>query len=137
MSSGKKIYSLCNKIYPIFRSLTGKGVLETFDLLNEYLKCNGCPEFTIHNVPSGTRGFEWTVPKEWAIRDAYIENEACEQIIDIKNNPLHILGYSTPVDEWVDLEELKKHIFIQDDGPDVSKKGGYDAIFLKGSHRLF
>ena len=119
MSSGSEIYSLCNKIFPICRSITGKGVYETFDILNDYLKNSGCPELSIHKIPSGTQVFDWTVPKEWTIRDAYIENEAGEHIIDFKDTPLHVLGYSMPVDEWVDLEELKKHIYVQDDMPDA------------------
>ena len=119
MSAGSEIYSLCEKIFPICRSITGKGVIDTFEILNDHLKDNGCPEFKLINVPTGTQVFDWTVPKEWAIREAYIENEAGEHIIDFKDNFLHVLGYSTPVDEWTDLEELKKHIYVQDDAPDA------------------
>ena len=119
MSIGSEIYSLADKIFPICRSITGKGVVETLDILNDWLKSNNCPEMKIMNVPTGTPVFDWTVPKEWRITSAYIENEAGEHIIDFKDHPLHVLGYSTPVDEWVDLEELKKHLYVQDDMPDA------------------
>ncbi len=73
----------------------------------------------IFSVPSGTKVFDWTVPKEWRITEAYIEDENHTRIIDTAKNNLHVMGYSLPVDEWVDLEELKKHIYTQPDQPDV------------------
>lgn len=69
-------------------------------------------------MPSGTKAFDWTVPREWKIREAYIEDEAGNHIIDMKDNNLHVLGYSTPVNKWVSLEELKEHIYTQPDQPD-------------------
>lgn len=119
MSIGSEIYSLADRIFPICRSITGKGVVETLDILNDWLRKGNCPEMNITNVPTGTPVFDWTVPKEWRITSAYIENEAGEHIIDFKDHPLHVLGYSAPVDEWVDLEELKKHVYVQDDMPDA------------------
>lgn len=79
----------------------------------------GRESLDIKEVPSGTQVFDWTVPKEWRIKSAYIEDEHRDHIIDMRDNNLHVMGYSTPVDEWVSLEELKKHIFIQPKQPDV------------------
>lgn len=117
--AGQKIYSLANSIFPICRSITGKGVRETLSVLSEYIKEGGGPEIVLHQVPSGTRVFDWTVPREWDIRQAYIENEEGERIIDMSENNLHVMGYSTPVNAWVDLDELNSHIFTQPDQPDV------------------
>ena len=79
----------------------------------------GGVKFGIHNVPTGTKVFDWTVPREWVIREAYVEDEQKRRIIDFKKHNLYVMGYSTPVDTWVELEELKKHIFTQPDQPDV------------------
>lgn len=75
--------------------------------------------FSIKSVPSGTQVFDWTVPKEWKIREAYIETEDGERIIDFKENNLHVMGYSTPVDKWVSLDELKGYIYTQPEQPNV------------------
>lgn len=118
MSIGTEIYELASKLYPIPRSLTGQGVRDTFALVNDFLKEYGV-EFELHNVPSGTEVFDWTVPKEWEIKEAYIENESGDRIVDYKDHPLHVVGYSTPVDRWVTLEELKKYVYVQEDMPDA------------------
>ena len=115
---GQRMYEFVGKIFPYCRSITGEGVRATLADINEYIVSGGAPSLNIYEVKSGTKVFDWTVPKEWKIREAYIENEAGERIIDMKNNNLHVLGYSTPIDEWVDLEELKKHIYTQPDQPD-------------------
>lgn len=116
--NGQRMYGFVEKIFPYCRSITGDGVRQTLADINEYIVSGGAPALTIREVPSGTKVFDWTVPKEWKIREAYIENEVGERIIDMKLNNLHVLGYSTPIDEWVDLEELKKHIYTQSDQPD-------------------
>jgi aminopeptidase-like protein len=72
----------------------------------------------IHEVPSGTRVFDWTVPKEWNIRDAYVKNSRGEKIIDFQKSNLHVLNYSIPVHKLVSLEELKEHLFTLPDHPD-------------------
>lgn len=121
---GERIYSLANKMFPICRSITGKGVRDTLTILRDYVntytenrveKVN----FEIYNVPSGTEVFDWTVPKEWIIREAYIEDEKKNKVIDFKKNNLHVMGYSIPVDSWVDIEELKEYIYTQPEQPDV------------------
>ena len=119
MTKGEKCYLLANTFFPICRSITGSGVDETLKIISNHV-CNGTDIiFNINKVPSGTQVFDWTVPKEWSIKDGFIENESGEKIVDFKNNNLHIMGYSTPVDRWVDLDELKEHIFVQEDQPDV------------------
>lgn len=117
-STGKKIYNLADRLFPITRSITGKGVRETLEIINNEIKDTGY-QLTIHEIPTGTPVFDWTVPKEWVIREAYIENEKHEKIIDFKENNLHVLGYSTPVDEWVELDELLEHVYTQEDMPDA------------------
>ena len=112
------MYELANRIFPICRSITGNGVRETLQILSEFLKKDGIV-LDIHEIPSGTQVFDWTVPKEWVIREAYIEDKEKKRIIDMKENNLHVMGYSTPVDKWVSLEELKEHIYTQPDQPSV------------------
>lgn len=111
---GNEMYGLCERLFPICRSITGNGVRETLNILKEY-----CPELKIYEVPTGTKVFDWQVPKEWNIREAYIENSSGAKIIDFKNNNLHVVGYSVPVDKIVDLSELKAIIYTQEDQPDV------------------
>ncbi len=115
---GNRIYQLCDRIFPICRSLTGEGVRQTIRVLNEYIEDTGL-QFDVHEVPCGSKAFDWTIPDEWVIRDAYIEDESGNKIIDFSKNNLHVVGYSTAIDKWCDLEELQKHIFIQPDQPDV------------------
>lgn len=117
-SKGKEMYDFANKIFPYFRSLTGDGVRQTLSDIDEFISQDNGPHLNIYEVKSGTKAFDWTIPKEWKIREAYIEDEEGNHIIDIKNNNLHVLGYSTPVDRWVDLDELKNYIYTQPDQPD-------------------
>lgn len=112
--SGNEIYELAKKIYPIYRSITGNGVRETLRYLQQI-----CPFLQIHEVPSGTKVFDWEVPLEWNISEAYIENEQGERIVDFANNNLHVVGYSQPIDQWVTREELEKNIYTQPEQPDV------------------
>ena len=76
-------------------------------------------ELAAHEISSGTPVFDWVVPKEWVIREAYIEDASGNRVIDMAKNNLHVMGYSAPVDKWVNLEELKGYIFTQPDQPDV------------------
>ena len=116
---GMRIYDLANEIFPIFRCLTGKGVRKTLQILSNYIKQDDGIGLTIKNVPTGTEVFDWIVPKEWVIREAYIEKENGKHLIDIRDNNLHVLGYSTPIDRWVELDELKEYIYTQPEQPDV------------------
>lgn len=114
LDEGKKMFEMCKELFPICRSITGNGVRESYKVIHKYLNA----EFDIHEVPSGTKVLDWTVPNEWNIEEAYIENESGERIVDFKENNLHVLGYSVPVDEYLSLEELKEHIYTLEEHPD-------------------
>ena len=98
MNIGNKIYKYAQDLFPIFRSLSGKGVRETLHYIKRILL-----DLTIHNVASGTKAFDWEVPNEWNIRDAWIKNAQGEKIINFKEHNLHVVGYSEPVHKTVDL----------------------------------
>lgn len=108
------MYSLCKKMFPICRSITGDGVRKTLEILKEVYN-----DIKIYEVPTGTKVFDWQIPKEWNIREAYIENSSGEKIIDFKNNNLYVVGYSASVDKIVNLDELKSIVYTQEDQPDV------------------
>ena len=114
MDIGQEMYTLCDKMFPYCRSITGDGVRQTLQSLREIV-----PEITVNEVPSGTKAFDWTVPKEWRIRDAWIKNSKGEKILDFKKHNLHVVGYSTPVDKIVDLAELKQYLYTQPEQPDA------------------
>ena len=118
VNEGQEMYDFVCKIFPYCRSLTGEGVRQTLNDLREFITQGGGPELQVFEVPSGTKAFDWTVPREWKIREAYIEDEAGNHIIDMKNNNLHVLGYSISIDKWVSLDELKENIYTQPDQPD-------------------
>lgn len=108
------MYELAKKLFPICRSITGNGVRETLKILKGEFS-----EMNIFEVPSGTKVFDWEVPKEWNIKDAYIEDSSGGKIVDFKKNNLHVLGYSTPMDEYLSLDELLEIVYTQPDQPDV------------------
>ena len=114
MSIGNEMYELARELFPIGRSLTGDGVRQTLAILKREL-----PHLTLHEVPSGTQVFDWTVPQEWAVRQAYIEDEKGNRVVDYKQLNLHVMGYSTPVDRWVELDELKQYIYVQQGQPEA------------------
>jgi aminopeptidase-like protein len=111
--TGQDIYALASELYPICRSITGGGVRETLDILGRQIPLD------IHEVQTGTQVFDWTVPREWNIRDAYIKNEAGERVVDFRAHSLHVLNYSVPVRERRTLAELKEHIYTLPDQPDL------------------
>ena len=118
-NKGQVIYNLAKKIFPYCRSITGEGVRQTLSDLKKYIEKDGGPILKIYDVRSGTNVFDWTVPKEWKINSAYIENSSGHKIVDMEDLNLHVLGYSLPVDRWVELDELKKYVYTQPDQPDV------------------
>ena len=102
---GKRIHALLTDLYPICRSITGPGVTRTLERLQEEMP------LTIHEVPSGTQVLDWTVPREWTIRDGWIKNAAGEKVVDFQKHNLHVVNYSSPVDTVLPLSELKKNVF--------------------------
>ena len=98
------MHSLMDELFPITRSITGEGVRKTLRRLKEIH-----PELEIKEIPSGSRCFDWIVPKEWNIEEAFIEEvEIGKRIVDFKNNNLHVVNYSIGVNKIVDFEVLKK-----------------------------
>jgi aminopeptidase-like protein len=112
MSIGEDMFALAERLFPICRSITGDGVRQTLNIIKEYIPID------VHEVPTNTKVFDWTVPREWNIRDAYIKNEKGERIVDFKNSNLHVVNYSTPVNKKLTLTELKKHLFTIPENPD-------------------
>src|SRR5712692_4915050 len=92
---GEAMHRLIVQLYPICRSITGDGVRATLKLIQEHIS------LTIHEIPSGTPVFDWTVPQEWNIRDAYVKNTRGERIIDFRQSNLHVVSYSVPIHKTV------------------------------------
>ena len=93
------MHDLLVELFPIDRSLTGEGVRQTLARLGELIPLR------VHEIPTGTRVGDWEVPREWVIRDAYVEGPDGRRIADFRRNNLHLVGYSTPVDAWMTLDE--------------------------------
>jgi aminopeptidase-like protein len=111
-TSGQEIYQLIEELYPICRSITGDGFRQSLEIMGRHVPLN------VSEVPSGTPVLDWTVPREWNIRDAYIKNSSGERVVDFQKSNLHVLNYSTPVNRKMRLEELKEHLFSLPDYPD-------------------
>ncbi|HUB62842.1 MAG TPA: DUF4910 domain-containing protein [Methylocella sp.] len=110
---GADIFALAADIYPICRSITGHGVRETLGILARHIAIG------VHEVPSGTEVFDWTIPREWNIRDAYIKDARGEKIVDFAKSNLHVMSYSSPVWQHLSLAELKTHIHTIPEQPDL------------------
>ncbi len=110
---GEEIYALAAEIYPICRSITGNGVRETLRVLARHT------EIGVHEVPTGTQVFDWTIPREWNIRDAYIKDARGEKVVNFAESNLHVMSYSVPVRKHLSLAELKTHIYTLPEQPDL------------------
>ena len=113
-TSGVEMYALVRRLYPICRSITGDGVRESLDILEEYL-----PDLQVREVPTGMPVLDWQVPREWNIRAGWIKNERGERVVDFANHNLHVLGYSVPVRGWFTLAELKPHLHSLPEQPEL------------------
>lgn len=102
-----------DRLWPLNRSLTGEGNRETLKILSEI------SEIKISEIPSGTECFDWNIPEEWNVKEAWIKDSRGNKIIDFRDNNLHLLGYSESYSGKITLEELKKHLFTLPDQPDV------------------
>ena len=112
MNNGEEIYNLIKGLYPICRSITGDGTRKTLDIIKKQIPIE------IYEVPTGTKVFDWTIPKEWNIRDAYVKNFKGKKVIDFKKSNLHVLSYSVPVNKKMSFSELKEHLHTLPDYPD-------------------
>jgi len=110
---GPFMHQLMTQLFPICRSITGDGVRETLRILQ------GLIPLKTFEVPSGTKVFDWTIPKEWNIRDAFVIDPAGKKIIDFRKNNLHVLGYAVPVDKSLSLSQLQEHLYSLDDQPEA------------------
>jgi aminopeptidase-like protein len=111
-AAGQEMYELITELYPLCRSITGNGVRGTLGIIKNHIPLD------VHEVPTGTQVFDWTVPKEWNIRDAYIKNSTGERVVDFQRSNLHIMSYSIPVRKMMYLKELQKHLFTLHEYPD-------------------
>jgi aminopeptidase-like protein len=111
---GRKIYKLCNKLFPINRSLTGNGVRST---LKELKLINN--QLNIFEVKSGLKVFDWKIPYEWNVYDAWIKDSRKNKILNFKENNLHLMGYSMPIKKKIKLSKLKKKIFFDKRNPEA------------------
>jgi aminopeptidase-like protein len=112
MKASHELLPLVEALYPICRSITGDGVRQTLGILGDWLPIE------LTEVPSGTPAFDWTVPDEWNIREAWIEDPAGRRIVDFRYSNLHVLNYSIPVDAEVDRETLDEHLYSLPEHPD-------------------
>jgi aminopeptidase-like protein len=110
---GADIFALAAKIYPTCRSITGNGVRDTLREVGNHIALD------VHEVSTGTRVFDWTIPREWNIREAYIKNERGEKIVNFARSNLHVMSYSVPVRQRLSLAELKQHIYTLPNQPDL------------------
>ncbi|MFN3144901.1 MAG: DUF4910 domain-containing protein [Paracoccaceae bacterium] len=111
---GQDMHNLIRRLFPICRSLTGPGTRESLRILQEHL-----PNLVLHEVPSGTEVFDWTVPEEWTIRSARLTGPDGDVIVDFADHNLHVLGYSEGVDTELSLEDLHSHLYSVPEQPDA------------------
>jgi aminopeptidase-like protein len=106
------MHALMRELFPICRSITGEGQRRTLEILRRVI------DLQIHEVPTGTQVFDWTVPREWNIRHAYIKDGRGRKVVDFHNSNLHVVSYSAPVHARLSLDQLKKHLFSLPEHPE-------------------
>ena len=106
------MYELIEQLYPICRSITGEGVRTTLEVLHTKIP------LVLQEVPSGTVVFDWSVPEEWNVRDAYIADSGGRRIVDFAQSNLHVMSYSTPIRARMTLSALRPHLITLPDRPD-------------------
>jgi len=111
---GNEIHDFAKELWAINRSITGEGVRETLHHIKNHL-----PNLEVKSIPSGSSVFDWTIPREWSVNESYIVTPHGERICDFSKNNLHLLGYSTPFEGEVSLEELKEHLYTLPDQPNA------------------
>ena len=109
---GSDLHGFAASLYPICRSITGNGIRQTLGRIQDRIPLR------IHEVPTGTAVFDWIVPKEWNIRDAYIKAPGGRRVVDFQQSNLHVMSYSTPVHATLPLNEIRPHLFTIPDHPD-------------------
>ena len=110
---GGDIHALAAEIYPFGRSITGNGVRQTLARLGQHIKLE------VREVPTGTPVFDWTIPREWNIRDAWIKDPSGRRIVDVAASNLHVVGYSIPIDSQMTLAELRPHLHSLPEEPNA------------------
>jgi aminopeptidase-like protein len=119
---GSEVHARIRRLYPICRSITGHGLRQTLRLLGEEI------DLRMEEVPTGTAVFDWTVPKEWNIRDAYIKNRHGVRLVDFNASNLHVVNYSVPVNQRMSLDALRPHLHSIPERPDwIPYKTSYYA----------
>jgi aminopeptidase-like protein len=110
---GDRLHQHVAALFPICRSITGEGLRETLEYIGRRLPLE------MHEVPSGTKVLDWTIPREWTIHDAFVATLDGRRVIDFQRNNLHILQYSVPIDRVVSRQELDEHLFSLPDQPEL------------------
>ncbi|MFG1618152.1 DUF4910 domain-containing protein [Nonomuraea wenchangensis] len=109
--TGEEMHDLVRRLYPLCRSITGDGVRGTLEIVGEHLP------LTVREVPTGTEVLDWTVPKEWNVRDAYVKDASGRRVIDFRESNLHVVGYSVPVAGTYSLAELRPRLHTLPEQP--------------------
>ncbi|MGH3822430.1 MAG: DUF4910 domain-containing protein [Pseudonocardiaceae bacterium] len=110
---GRMMHDLVTRLFPLCRSITGDGVRQTLTIVHESIPLQ------THEVPTGTPVFDWTVPREWNIRDAYIKDRSGARVVDFRASNLHVMSYSMPVAATMTLHELRPHLHTLPEQPDL------------------
>jgi len=118
-AAGREMFAVMRELFPIPRSLTGDGVRQTLAVLQRELPVE------VVETPSGKQIFDWVVPQEWNVREAWIEDPSGKRVVDVADSPLYLLGYSTPVDTVMPLRELRSHVFTHEDPELVPYRTSY------------